>query len=385
MQELRRGKIAVYIASHRDFSESETKYMDAFCASHDAVVFCDHTSGYHGKYAFHAGLLSFQRKKYDIMSNIACLIHIGEQMADWPTMTKLKSARTTWRVNPDGELRDTFGSLSKVFKMSLTSFLQEYINDKNKNDSYLRDCVAVKESLKVPVESLPLSNVYAAAKISAVLPSDSVLHIGASNTVRAWSLFDFPSGIKTYGNVGCRGIDGVLSSAVGGALADKSHLHFCVVGDLMFYYDMNSLGNRDLAGNLRILLINNNGGGIFKQSVAPGHNFFGDKATDVFIAAADHFGKGENNVVKSYVESLGFKYLSAKTKQEFDSVYSGFVLNKNTDKPIFFEVFTKDYDDRSAFDIMSSIDVDVSNSAKRVAKQFLGQKGIDAVKRLIGR
>lgn len=385
LPELPNGKIAVYIGSHRDFSEDETMYMDAFCASHDAVVFCDHTSGYYGNYAFHAGLLSFQRKKYDIMSNIACLIHIGEQMADWPTMTKLKSVKTSWRVSPDGELRDTFGSLSKVFKMSLTSFLKQYVNDKKKKDTYLRQCFAVKESLKVPVESLPLSNVYAAAKISSILPSDSVIHIGASNTVRAWSLLDFPNGVKSYGNVGCRGIDGVLSSAVGGALADKEHLHFCVVGDLMFYYDMNCLGNRDLSGNLRILLINNNGGGIFKQSVAPGHKFFGDKTTDAYIAAADHFGKGESNVVKNYVESLGFKYLSAKTKKEFDSVYNDFVANQNADNPIFFEVFTKDYDDRKAFDIMSSIDLPPSSSAKQVAKQLLGRKGTDLVKMLIGR
>ena len=191
--------------------------------------------------------------------------------------------------------------------------------------------------------------------------------------------------MKSYGNVGCSGIDGVLSSAVGGALADKEHLHFCVVGDLMFYYDMNCLGNRDLSGNLRILLINNNGGGIFKQSVAPGHKFFGDKTTDAYIAAADHFGKGESNVVKNYVESLGFKYLSAKTKKEFDSVYNDFVANQNADNPIFFEVFTKDYDDRKAFDIMSSIDLPPSSSAKQVAKQLLGRKGTDLVKMLIGR
>lgn len=385
LPELPNGKIAVYIGSHRDFSEAESEYMDAFCASHDAVVFCDHTSGYHGKYAFFAGLLSVQRQKYDIMNNITCLIHIGESMADWPTMTKLKSAKTIWRVSPDGELRDTFGNLSKVFKMSLLNFLKQYISGKNKKDSYLKECFAVKDSLKIPVDSLPLSNVYAAAKISAALPSESVIHIGASNAVRAWSFFDFPSGVKAYGNVGCRGIDGVLSSAVGGSLSDKKHLHFCVVGDLMFYYDMNCLGNRDISGNLRILLINNNGGGIFKQSFAPGHNFFGDKATDTFIAAADHFGKGEHNVVKNYVESLDFKYFSAKTKQEFDSLYEDFVSDRCSDSPIFFEVFTKDYDDRKAFDIMNAIDAPPVNPAKKVARQLLGQKGTDLVKMLIGR
>lgn len=376
------GRIAVYIGSHRDFTDFETKYLDDFCSCYNTVVFCDHTSGYHGKYAFHAGLLSVQGKRYEIMNNISCLIHIGEQMADWPTMEKLKSAKTTWRVSPDGELRDTFGNLSKVFKMTLVNFLRRYISDKQKDDSYLRECLTVKESLIIPIDKLPLSNVYVAAKISKELPNNSVFHIGASNTVRAWSFFDFPEGVRSYGNVGCRGIDGVLSSAVGAALADKKHLHFCAVGDLMFYYDMNCLGNRDITSNLRILLINNNGGGIFKQSVAPGYRFFGNEATNEFIAAADHFGKGENKVVKNYVESLGFKYISAKTKTEFDFVYKDFVTVENTNQPIFFEVFTKDYDDRDAFNIMASIDVDSVTAVKQVAKRLLGEKGVGVVKKI---
>lgn len=380
-----KGKIAVFIGSHRNFSEIETKYLDKFCGCYNAVVFCDHTSGYHGKFAFNAGLITMQRKSYEILRSISCLIHIGEQMADWSTMTKLKDAKTTWRVSPDGELRDTFGNLSKVFKMTLVDFLKHYITDVKPDTSYYNECVSVKSSIVPRLEKLPLSNIYAAAKISAVLPSDSIVHIGASNTLRAWSMFDLPDGVRSFGNVGCRGIDGVLSSAVGAAIADKSHTHYCAVGDLMFYYDMNCLGNRDIYGNLRILLINNNGGGIFKQSVAPGHIFFGDDATNAFIAAADHFGKGQNNVVKQYLEALGFKYISASSKEEFDSKYMDFVCNKNVDQPYIFEVFTKDYDDRAAFDFMSSIEADISSSAKQVAKQLLGKKGTDFVKKIIKR
>lgn len=379
------GKVAVYIGSHRNFTDTETKLLDDFCRSYNSVVFCDHTSGYHGKYAFHAGLLSIQEKKYDIMSDIVCLIHLGEQMADWPTMTKLVSAKTTWRVSPDGELRDSFGTLSKVFKMSLEVFLKRYIISGKNENSYLDECIAVKEKFVIPFDSLPLSNVYVAAKISAELPSDSIFHIGASNTVRAWSIFDLPKGVKAYSNVGCRGIDGVLSSVVGASLSDKKHLHFCAVGDLMFYYDMNSLGNRDISDNLRILLINNNGGGIFKLKSAPGHKFFGDEATDEYIAAADHFGKGEGDLIKNFVENLGFKYISAKSKEEFDSVYLEFVSAEDTDKPVFFEVFTKDYDDREAFNIMSSIEQEAGSAVKNVAKQILGEKGTGFVKKIIGR
>ena len=107
--------------------------------------------------------------------------------------------------------------------------------------------------------------------------------------------------------------------------------------------------------------------------------------TNEFIAAAGHFGSGDKNVIKNYVESLGFKYISAKTKDEFDSLYGKFVSDGHEDKPILFEVFTKDYDDRKAFDIMCSIDVPLANPAEQVARQLLGKKGINAVKKLIGR
>ena len=380
------GKVAIYIGSHRDFTETESKLMDRFCACNDAVVFCDHTSGYRGKYAFHAGLIAVQAKRYDIMNNIACLIHIGEQMADWPAMEKLKGAKTTWRVSVDGELRNTFGTLSKVFKMTLAEFLRNYAVDGTVKDSYLKECISVKESLRIPIDRLPLSNVYATTLMSMVLPSDSIIHIGASNTVRAWTLVDIPEGVRAYGNVGCRGIDGVLSSAVGASLADKRHIHFCAIGDLMFYYDMNSLGNRDISGNLRILLINNNGGGIFKQKGAPGHVFFGDDDTDRFIAAADHFGKGDNSLIKNYVESLGFAYLSAKTKDEFNVLLKEFVSVDHIEKPVLFEVFTRDCDDREAFSIVSAIgatDSDGGSVAKKVVKKILGEKGTEFAKRLM--
>ena len=62
-----------------------------------------------------------------------------------------------------------------------------------------------------------------------------------------------------------------------------------------------------------------------------------------------------------------------------------FVCNKNVDQPYIFEVFTKDYDDRAAFDFMSSIEADISSSAKQVAKQLLGKKGTDFVKKIIKR
>ena len=42
------GKIAVYVGSHRTFTQEQVEAIDGFCATYDAFVICDHTSGYYG-------------------------------------------------------------------------------------------------------------------------------------------------------------------------------------------------------------------------------------------------------------------------------------------------------------------------------------------------
>ena len=65
-------------------------------------------------------------------------------------------------------------------------------------------------------------------------------------------------------NRGVNGIEGSLSTA-SGASAVSDDMVFCVIGDLSFFYDQNALWNQNLKGNLRILLLNNGEGGIFRQ------------------------------------------------------------------------------------------------------------------------
>lgn len=380
------GKIAVFLGSHHRFSSEEIDELDTFCAANNAVVFCDPSSGYAGSYAVHAGLLARQNKNYEIFSDIVLLIHLGEAAADEPVIEKLKkSVRYVWRVSPDGELRDTFGKLAAVFEMRESTFFRHFyeVEECERNpSSYFTSCMNLKNSLRIPYDTLPLSNVYVAARIAPLLPENSFIHLGVSDTIRAWTLFDFPASVVSVSNMGCRGIDGALSSFLGASFTDKKRLCFCVLGDLSFFYDMNALGNRDIGNNIRILLINNNGGGVFKLEGAPGHVFFGDEETDRFVAAAGHWGGKSGTAVKAYVESLGFSYMCAASKEEFDKQFMEF-LKPEFVRPVLFEVFTKDVDEREAFRRISLLDVSVSGSAKEAVKRILGEKGVAAAKKLL--
>ena len=92
------------------------------------------------------------------------------------------------------------------------------------------------------------------------------MFIGNSMPIRNMDNYIFKNDKKifTYSNRGASGIDGVLSTSLGVALSSKSNYTLLLIGDLSFLHDINSLLiNNKYAVNITIVVINNNGGGIF--------------------------------------------------------------------------------------------------------------------------
>ena len=73
---------------------------------------------------------------------------------------------------------------------------------------------------------------------------------------------------RVNSNRGTSGIDGTVSTAVGAALA-TDRLTTLITGDLAFFYDRNGLWHRHVPSNLRIVVLNNHGGGIFDSIDGP--------------------------------------------------------------------------------------------------------------------
>ena len=109
----------------------------------------------------------------------------------------------------------------------------------------------------------------AAATAVTALPEDSNLFVGNSLPVRHVDQFAQPSlkRIHVYGNRGASGIDGVVSSALGVAAAERSRPMMLIVGDVSFYHDMNGLLAVGKFGldNVTVVLLNNGGGSIFRR------------------------------------------------------------------------------------------------------------------------
>ncbi|MDY3069383.1 MAG: thiamine pyrophosphate-binding protein [Parabacteroides sp.] len=364
------GKIALFIGSHLPFSEEQTKVIDDFCASNNAVAFCDHTSGYKGKYRVLYSLVASQSIKDE---NIApdLLIHIGEISGDYLTTAKIRSAKEVWRISEDGEIRDYFHKLKYIFEMSEFEFFSYYTNKeiKENKDDYLISCKELYLRIHASLPELPFSNIWMASQLATQLPEDTTLHLGILNSLRAWNFFEIPNSVTSFCNVGGFGIDGGVSAMIGASLCNPSKLYFGVFGDLAFFYDMNVLGNRHIGRNLRILLVNNGKGTEFRNYTHPGSKF-GDDA-DKYIAAGGHFGNKSSLLVKHYAENLGFEYITASNKEEFNALYKGFINPSIGDHSIIFEVFTTNEDESEALKLINNIEVDQFVKIKSELKSFV--------------
>ncbi len=128
---------------------------------------------------------------------------------------------------------------------------------------------------------------------AALMPEESTIFAGNSMPVRDLDTF-FPStekNIRCLANRGASGIDGVVSTALGASAVLPGRL-VLVLGDLSFYHDMNGL----LAAqrhrlNATIIVVNNNGGGIFSFLPQAAHQdvfeeYFGTPHGLKFQAAA---------------------------------------------------------------------------------------------------
>lgn len=378
-------KVIVFIGEHLKWSKEETDLLDNFCEQYNTVALCDQTSNYKGRYRVLSALIASQEKTIDNqLFECDVLIHIGGISGDYYTMNSIK-AKEVWRIDEDGKIKDKFKRLTYVFVMSESEFFIYYNNQNYKNEfhSPLSQFTEYNKELISKMPELPFSNIWIASKLCKLIPKDSVLHLGILNTLRSWNFFDIDKSILSYCNVGGFGIDGIMSTLIGASLMDKSKLYFGILGDLAFFYDINSIGNRNIGNNIRILLINN-GRGVEFHTYKHSASKFGDD-TDKFIAAAWHNGNQSSFLVKSIASSLGFEYLSANNKTEFEKNVNKFVtLQCKT--PIIFEVFTNKTDDADVLRLVRTIN-GVHNESmsymKNKVKNILGDSTIKSLKKIL--
>ena len=146
-----------------------------------------------------------------------------------------------------------------------------------------------------------------------------------SSAVRLGLLYSFR---HMYVNRGVNGIEGCLSTAVGFASV-KAEPVYCVIGDLSFFYDQNALWNGVAKKQLRIVMLNNGGGGIFHQLRGLERSPYRDS----FVSAA------HSASAKGVCEATGVDYMSARNEAELREGMS-WITSRQATGPLLLEVFT---------------------------------------------
>lgn len=374
-------RVAVYVGAHRPWSDSAVEACEAFCERYGAVVFCDHTSNYPGAHGVMGALVATQSRYTAPCMAIDVMVHIGEITGAYAS----PNPRQTWRVSPDGQPRDPFGKLRYVFGMGEEEFFRAYaeVEGEPAGLDLSAEWRAEDARIRAKVPELPFSNIWCAQHTAPMLPEGSVLHLGILNSLRSWNFFPTDPSIRAYCNTGGFGIDGCMSTLIGASLASPEKLFFGVVGDLACFYDLNSLGNRHVARNVRIMVVDNGVGTEFKNF---NHKAaaFGEEA-DAYMAARGHYGNRSHELLRHYAEDLGFEYLCASTKEEFLTAVERFTTPEQAERPMLFEVFTDSQGESDALEAVYSLETNAVGVAKDAVRGILGEKGIAAVKKVLGR
>lgn len=100
------------------------------------------------------------------------------------------------------------------------------------------------------------------------IPDGSDVHLANSTPARYAQLFDRRNGLRWFSNRGTSGIDGCTSTAVGSAFASQRPTTL-ITGDTAFLYDSNAFWNAHLSPLLRVIVIDNGGGNIFRYIEGP--------------------------------------------------------------------------------------------------------------------
>jgi len=242
-------------------------------------------------------------------------------------------AKNHWHISPFGERRDTYFCLTGVITMEAAEFLtMEKDNLSVVPGTYRQFWQRHKAMVLQKSKAFLAKTGWCDLKMYEILfheiPDNTLLHLGNSTPVRYAQLFGSLPKFHYRSNRGVSGIDGQVSTAAGAAFADTRKINTIITGDLGFFYDSNALMNQNLTPNLKIIVINNGGGDIFRFIPGPDASAQREK----FFAATHHW-KAE-----LIAKAFDIRYFKAENEIGLKSCLPEFYSENS--RPALLEIFT---------------------------------------------
>lgn len=236
-----------------------------------------------------------------------------------------------WHIDPFDSTMDTYQSLTNAISMDPAAFfnqLHPYINIVSSD--YKKKWLQLKEKKEIRHDHFIGHSKYSDLKvfheIYQHLPDTTVLHVANSSPIRYAQLFAQTN--ETYCNRGASGIDGCTATAMGAAAALPHKNHLLITGDVAFHYDVNGLWNDEYIQNLKIIIINNGGGGIFRIIEGP------DEAEERALFYVTAMKTNAEKIAAHY----NWNYLAVKEEQQLTNRLSEFFHSER--KRAILEIFT---------------------------------------------
>jgi 2-succinyl-5-enolpyruvyl-6-hydroxy-3-cyclohexene-1-carboxylate synthase len=212
------------------------------------------------------------------------VIRVGDLPTSKPLRTWLASLVDTEQVllDPERAWQDPAAAVTTMFDTDPHALLTALAHSHSEagDDAWLASWTTADDRAARAIHAVlgdDLSEPCVAAELGARLPSETTLFVASSMPIRDVETF-FPArmgGPRVLCNRGTNGIDGTVSAAYGAAAAGDSPV-VLLIGDVALAYDIGGLlAGRRLGLDLTIVLLNNDGGGIFHfLPVAREHDAF---------------------------------------------------------------------------------------------------------------
>ncbi|MBQ2986528.1 MAG: 2-succinyl-5-enolpyruvyl-6-hydroxy-3-cyclohexene-1-carboxylic-acid synthase [Tyzzerella sp.] len=334
-------KILVLYGQASPLQDEDIHIIEKFSKRFDAVIATDPLANLCCAGTISTFLLSrvLNAEEFEEMlcPDIVITLHSGYMSYVRSHLKSCKNRIVHWAVNESGTIIDPFMSIERVFEIESIQFMSKMLSyeleSNSDNTSYIQEWQTKKELCDSNNVDIPWSDLYLAKELISGIPCNSKLHLANSSSVRLAAHFDIDKSIEVYCNRGANGIDGSASAYMGMAHA-ADELCYLLIGDLSFFYDMNSLWNNYISSNMRIVLSNNEGATLFHYTVGIDNVPCLDKNI-----AAEH-----NATAKGWVESRGFKYIKVTNEDELEEAIQ-VMADRTLTSPVFVEVFTDKEED----------------------------------------
>ena len=255
----------------------EAQYIEWLAKDPSVLVLTETTSNLHHPHfiPYIDKLLTYTEKASALKESLQpdLLLTFGGLVVSKKIKQFLRSYKPTYHYNVD--LHKDYNSyfcLTAHFKADINTFLKE-VTPKlmSVSSNYQQQWLKVKNEIQQThleyINQTPFSDLKVYSEVFKSIPNDYIVQISNSSAIRYAQLMKAHSSWKVFCNRGTSGIDGSMSTAIGAAVGSASPTVF-ITGDLGFFYDSNALWNKYIPQNFRVILLNNQGGGIFR--ILPG-------------------------------------------------------------------------------------------------------------------